>query len=96
MASVAPSRIAIGRMASTPTTVRITLSRMPKSVIMEKYLFACSLSPSPSTRETSAVPPVPSIKPIAPRMMRNGIIRLMDANAVFPAKFDTNNPSTTP
>ena len=45
--------------------------------------------------QNTAVPPVPIIKPRLPRIMINGITKLMEANAVFPAKFDTKNPSTT-
>jgi hypothetical protein len=50
----------------------------------------------PSTRETRAVPPVPIINPIPPRIMIKGKIRLTEAKAVFPAKLDTKKPSTTP
>ena len=63
---------------------------------MVKYRFAFSGSPSPRTLDTRAVPPVPIMKPMPPSTMINGITRLMAANGVFPAKFDTNRPSTTP
>lgn len=36
------------------------------------------------------------MSPIAPRMMRTGIIRLTEVNAAFPTKLDTKSPSTTP
>ncbi len=62
---------------------------------MEKYSFARSFLPSPSVFATMALPPVPIIKPSALKPIRKGMMRLIAANAVFPTKFDTNNPSTT-
>ena len=59
-------------------------------------MFARSLSPIPRVRETSALPPVPIINPIEPNIIIAGIIRLTDANALLPATFDINSPSTTP
>ena len=61
----------------------------------EKYLFAVSLSPSPKRRETIAVPPVPSINPIAAKMAMKGYIRLTAEKADLPTKFDMKKPSTT-
>ena len=63
---------------------------------MVKYRFAFSGSPSPRTLDTRAVPPVPIMKPMPPSTMINGMTRLIAAKAVFPAKFETNSPSTTP
>lgn len=51
---------------------------------MEKYSFACSFLPSPNVFATIALPPVPIMKPKAEIAMRNGMIRLTAANAVFP------------
>jgi len=36
------------------------------------------------------------MKPTVESIIRNGIIRFIAANGVFPAKFDTKKPSTTP
>ena len=44
----------------------------------------------------NALPPVPNINPITPVIIRNGMIKFTAANDVFPTKFDTKNPSTTP
>ena len=55
-----------------------------------------SLSPSPKVFATSAEPPVPNMKPTVDSIIRNGIIRLIAANGVLPAKLDTKKPSTTP
>ena len=63
---------------------------------IEKSLFAFSLSPSPKTFEISAQPPVPIIKPGAPRTIRYGIMKFSAANSVSPTIFDTKRPSTTP
>lgn len=68
---------------------------MVQYMIMEKYFCASLGSPSPSVFDTIAFPPIPSINPIAPRIIMNGMIRLTDAKAVFPTKLDTNSPSTT-
>ena len=39
--------------------------------------------PVPKVRATRALPPLPVIKPMAPRIMRNGIIILMEAVRFF-------------
>ena len=39
---------------------------------------------------------MPTIKPTPPSIITNGIIRLIDAKEVLPAKLDTKKPSTTP
>lgn len=62
----------------------------------EKYLFALSISPSPSVFEIIALPPVPNIKPIVPTIISAGIIRLTDAKALPLTTLEINNPSTTP
>ena len=62
----------------------------------EKSLFALSLFPSPIVFDTNALPPVPNIKPIAPKIIRKGIIKFTAAKDVLPTKFDTKYPSTTP
>jgi hypothetical protein len=36
------------------------------------------------------------MKPIVEKIIMYGIIRFIAANGVFPAKFETNKPSTTP
>ena len=52
--------------------------------------------PSPNVFEIIALPPVPIIKPIVPIIIIAGIIKFIDANALFPTTFETNIPSTTP
>lgn len=55
-----------------------------------------ALSPSPSVFATSALPPVPTMKPMPPSIIMNGIIRFIAANGILPTKLETNRPSTTP
>ena len=62
----------------------------------ENSLFAFSESPSPIVLAISALPPVPNMNPMEPRIIRNGIIKLTAAKGVFPTKFETKKPSTTP
>ena len=45
---------------------------------------------------TSAVPPVPNIKPTVETIIEKGMMRFTAAKGVFPAKLDTKKPSTTP
>ena len=47
-------------------------------------------------RATTALPPVPSMKPTVAKIIRAGMMRFTAAKAVFPAKLETNTPSTTP
>ena len=54
-----------------------------------KSCFALSSSPSPIVLATSALPPVPSIKPRDPIIMITGYIIFTAARAVLPIKFDT-------
>ena len=61
----------------------------------EKYSSARFPSPSPSVFETSAQPPVPSMKPNAPTIMISGMMMLMDDSALAPTMLETNIPSTT-
>ena len=63
---------------------------------MVKYWLARRLSPSPMVLATSALPPVPNMKPIPPNTMMKGITRFTAAKGVLPTKLDTNSPSTTP
>ena len=86
----------VGGRKITPTTDRITPRISVSRIIMEKVWFARLRSPSPRIFDTSAVPPVPIIKPIPPSTMINGMIRLIAANGVLPAKLETKSPSTTP
>ena len=62
----------------------------------EKYLLAFSLSPSPIVLATRALPPVPNMNPIAPRIIRYGMMKLTAANGPLPAKLEMKKPSTTP
>ena len=58
--------------------------------------LALAGSPAPRILDTRAVPPVPSMKPMPPRIITKGITRFTEAKAVLPTKLDTNRPSTTP
>lgn len=80
----------------TPSAESTAPSISVKYIIMENSFSARSPSPSPSVLATSAVPPVPTMKPIPPSTITNGMIRFTAANAVFPTKLETKNPSTTP
>ena len=83
-------------MNSTPITDKTIPAARVSWIIMEKYRLAFSRSPSPMVFATSALPPVPIIKPNPPRIIMNGITRLMAAKGTLPTKLDTNSPSTTP
>ncbi|MCM1525153.1 MAG: hypothetical protein NC120_11935, partial [Ruminococcus sp.] len=48
-------------------------------IIIVKQRFACSLFCSPKSLATSALPPLPSIKPMPPRIEFTGIIRFIAA-----------------
>ena len=65
-------------------------------IIMENVRLARSPSPCPMILETNAVPPVPIMKPMPPSTIMKGMTRLIAAKDSFPAKLDTNRPSTTP
>ena len=96
IAGVAPSICAIGLINMIPMTVVIIPHITVKYTSIVKYCDALFLSPSPSVLATSALPPAPIIKPKPPRIIMNGITRLIAANDTFPAKLDTKKPSTTP
>ena len=66
-------------MVRKPTADRTRPSSRVNSTIMEKVLWASSLLPSPSSLDTRAVPPVPIIKPMPPRIMMKGMTKLMAA-----------------
>ena len=72
--------------APPPTSTRIRVV---------KYSLAFSPSPVPMTRATSALPPVPIIKPKAPTIMVRGKMMFTAARALSPTRLDTNSPSTT-
>ena len=57
--------------------------------------MAFSGFPSPRVFATMALPPVPIINPKAVSPIIKGIIRLIEAKAVFPTKLETKSPSTT-
>ncbi len=96
MAPSAPRMAATGRINTIPS------SAMTMPLIMDTYTnrensrFALSLSPAPIVMAMMALPPVPNINPTAPNIIRNGMIKFTAAKGVFPTKFDTKNPSTTP
>ena len=81
---------------ANPISARTTPIQNVNATRKVKYEHAFSFSPSPNVRETMALPPAPSMKPTAPIIIKKGIIRLMAAKGVFPAKLETNSPSTTP
>ena len=62
----------------------------------ENSLWALSLSPAPMVMAMRALPPVPNMKPTVPRIIRKGMMKFTAAKGVFPTKFDTKKPSTTP
>ena len=62
----------------------------------EKYRLARSGSRWPKALDTRAEPPVPNMKPTVESIISSGMMRLMAAKGVFPAKLDTKKPSTTP
>ena len=80
--------------------ILITAITRPETTVAairrEKISWAFSRLPSPIIRAIRALPPVPNINPMAPTTIRNGIMKLTAANGVFPTKFDTKYPSTTP
>ena len=41
-------------------------------------------------------PPLPNIKPIEPRIIMYGYMKLTAVKATSPTKFETKKPSTTP
>ena len=92
----APNAIATGRRKTKPIAENAAPIRIAVSTRSEKISFARLLSPSPSVRATSALPPVPNIKPTVDRIISSGKIRFTAAKGVLPAKLDTKNPSTTP
>ena len=86
----------MGRVQVTPKTVSNAPKRTVKRMQREKVRFALSWSPCPRIFVTRAVPPVPIMNPIPPRIIMNGMMRLMAAKGVLPIKLETNSPSTTP
>ena len=62
---------------------------------MEKYRLARSGLPSPMVRATTALPPEPSIKPAADRIMDTGKMIFTADRAFCPTRLETNRPSTT-
>ena len=86
----------IGLKNIIPNIASIMPKMMETYTVKEKIPLAFSFSPSPKVLEINALPPAPSIKPIAPSIIKTGIIKLTDLNSSSPAKFETKNPSTTP
>ena len=81
-------------MSSVPATENIVPSPSTTRTIMEKYRLASSGLPSPMVRATMALPPEPSIKPKADRIMDTGKIIFTADSASSPTRLDTNRPST--
>lgn len=94
--SVAPRKSATLVTRRFPTIVKTKPTAMTVYIIREKISFARFLLPVPSVTATSALPPEPSIKPTAEKIMIYGMIRLRAAKGVAPTKLDTKKPSTTP
>ncbi len=92
----APSSAATGRINRMPSTAITAPQAMDTYTNRENSRFAFSLSPAPMVMAMMALPPVPNIKPTAPRIIKNGMIKFTAAKGVFPTKFDTKKPSTTP
>ena len=91
----APSHIATGRMIKQAMSEIMAPTMAVPATIIVKYSLALSFFFSPRVIATSALPPVPNMKPTPPNIIRNGIIRLMAAKASLPTKLETNRPSTT-
>ena len=80
----APRKLATLGTNKAPSNEKITPNIAVTYTSMEKYSFASSFLPSPRVLPTSALPPVPIIKPSAEIAIRRGRIRLMEARAVLP------------
>ena len=91
----APRADAIGRAKAAPSQPTAAPPTAAAQTRREKYRFASSGLPCPMVFATMAEPPVPTMKPGAPAIISRGMMRLMAAKGVFPAKLDTNTPSTT-
>ena len=72
------------------------MSDVHGSAIRELFKLGADPNMTPRHFATSALPPVPIMNPTPPSIIRNGITRFTEANAVLPTKFDTKYPSTTP
>ena len=96
ISSSAPRNLATGSANTIPSTDSVTPSMNVRYIIIENPRRACSSFFSPRHFATSALPPVPIMNPTPPSIIRNGITRFTEANAVLPTKFDTKYPSTTP
>lgn len=93
--SLAPANRAIGSMSSAPPTEKTVPSPSTTRTIMEKYRLASSGLPSPMVRATTALPPEPSMKPAADRIMDTGKMIFTADRAFCPTRLETNSPSTT-
>ena len=93
--SLAPASRAMGSMSNAPPMEKTVPSPSATRIIMEKYRLASSGLPSPIVRATMALPPEPSIKPKADRIIATGKMMFTADNASSPTRLDTNRPSTT-
>ena len=84
MLSLAPIRRAMGRMNAMPSAVNTRPTTTTKPIIIVKMRLAFSLWPQPSSLATSALPPVPSMKPVPLSTMMNGMMKFSAANGVLP------------
>ena len=91
----APSAAAMGRAKTAPSAPTSAPHTAAAQTRKEKYRLASSGLSSPMVFATMAEPPVPIMNPGAPVTISSGMIRFTAAKAVFPAKLDTNTPSTT-
>ena len=69
---VAPSNWAAGSSRNQPMMVETMPITIVEAASIENRLSACFLSPVPSVMATSALPPVPTMKPRQPNACRNG------------------------
>lgn len=83
-------------MVRMPTADSTAPNSSVNSTSMEKVRWASSCLPSPSSLDTRAVPPVPIMKPMPPRIITKGMTKFTAAKGVLPTKLETNRPSTTP
>ena len=85
----------MGLANTNPVTDSSRLNPVAKYTSMEKYWLASCRFPSPSVFATMALPPDPSIKPKAAKIMATGKMMLTADRASSPTRLETNSPSTT-
>jgi len=85
----------MGSTNAAPAALRMPPKRMTAKTNIEKKRFAMSGRPSPSVRATTALPPVPSMKPTAEISIATGNMMLTALRPMSPTMLDTKSPSAT-